>query len=207
MIDIKNVRPVVVRKYEAGENSVTLNTEDYLFEQGIISFKEEVTTETANCLQDQLMVLWQMGKKDVKIYIDSPGGDVISGLPVCATMLMLEKLGMTITTICRGKAASMASLLLMCGSRGHRKIHPHSRVMIHDMSTGMKGKYADLEEEMEFSKSLREELIEIISKRSNKTIDEVREEFSKKRDLWLDGKKAKDEWGVVDEIMTVDYSI
>jgi ATP-dependent Clp protease protease subunit len=203
---IKNLAPVIVKQTEPGTNSAIYNTETALYEEGIIIFDQEVTTESANCLQNQLQYLSMQGKEKVTIYIDSPGGSVVAGLAMLDTMMLLEKKGMTIETICRGMAASMASLLLMCGSKGHRFMMTNSTCMVHDLSGGTHGKYKDMEVDFQFSTSLRKKLIGIVAKRTGKSEADVEAKWFDAKDHFMDWNEAKNE-GIIDEVISADYDL
>lgn len=213
MISIKNLLStntnlagVIVRKTMAGENSVVVSADAALYSEGNINFDCEVTRESANTFMTVLQFLYSQGHKKVTVNIDSPGGDVISGLPMLDLMLILQKDGMIIETVGRGMSASMGSLLLMCGSKGYRKIYESGRVMIHDISTGFKGKYSEMEREFKLTTELRNRLIQIISCRTGKTIEDIDHDFRYNGDKWLSSQEAV-EYGIVDDIIKVDYSI
>jgi ATP-dependent Clp protease protease subunit len=206
MIQISNIAPVIVKELRPGVNSAVNSAEAALYDDAVIIFDTEVTRETAGLLQTLLQYLRKQGKKEITIYIDSPGGDVIEGLPMLDMMIKLQEEGIQINTIGRGMSASMGSLMLMCGSKGHRSISENGWVMVHDISSGFSGKFSDIKRSMQLTERLRKKLIEIISKRTGKTEAEVEKNFTEKGDNWLDSNEAL-AYGIVDNIIKVNYAI
>lgn len=206
MDKVQAIAPTIVKTLSPGVNSAIYSLEAALYEKHVIEFNEEVNSETASCLANQLQYLNTQNVKEVTIQINSPGGDVVSGLGLLDIMVKLENQGMTIKTICKGMAASMASLLLMCGSKGCRYMYQNSTVMIHDLSSGSQGKWINLKDSHEYSTALRERLIEIVSKRTGKTTKEVEDKWFDARDHYMFCEEAIRE-GIIDEMISVDYSI
>jgi len=202
---IQNLAPVVVKTLEPGVNSAVISAEASLYEKGIIVFDTEVTRESANCLQTLLQHLYMEKRDKITIYIDSPGGDVVAGLSMLATLQWVKEQGVIVETFCRGMAASMASLLLMCGSKGHRFMYDDSTCLVHDLSYGFQGKYKDSKVEYEYSTSLRERLLNIVSKRTGKDIPWIESNWFNGTDHMLFAKEALRE-GIIDKIITVDYA-
>ncbi len=150
----------------------------------------------ANVIQAQLLFLESVdAKRDVQIYINSPGGVVYSGLGIYDTM---QYIGPDVATICTGMAASMAAVLLCAGAAGKRTGLPHSRVMIHQPMGGAQGQASDMEITLKEILKLKEELYKIISKHSGQGIKKVEKDSD--RDYWMRAEEAK-EYGMIDEIL------
>ena len=130
------------------------------------------------------------------MFINSPGGSVISGLGIYDTMQYVSP---EIGTICTGLAASMGAVLLCAGTKGKRTCLPHSRVMIHQPSGGMQGQFSDMEISYKLIKGMRNELYEIMAKHTGKTFEEIEKDSD--RDNWMTANEAK-EYGLVDEVLT-----
>ena len=130
------------------------------------------------------------------MFVNSPGGSVISGLGIYDTM---QYVAPEIGTICTGLAASMGAVLLCAGTKGKRTCLPHSRVMIHQPSGGMQGQFSDMEISYNLIKSMRNELYDIMAKHTGKTFEEI--ERDSDRDNWMTANEAK-EYGLVDEVLT-----
>lgn len=203
---ITALTPAIVKELEPGRNSAIFNTETALYEERVIIFDQEVTTESANCLQNQLQYLAMQGNEKITIYIDSPGGSVVAGLAVLDTMMIIEKREIVIETICRGMAASMASLLLMCGSKGHRFMMTNSTCMVHDLSGGTQGKYADMNVDFQFSTTLRKKLINIVAKRTGKSEADVESKWFDRIDHFMSWDEAKKE-GIIDDVIEANYDL
>jgi ATP-dependent Clp protease, protease subunit len=150
----------------------------------------------ANVIQAQLLFLESVdAKRDVQIYINSPGGVVYSGLGIYDTM---QYIGPDVATICTGMAASMAAVLLCAGAEGKRTGLPHSRVMIHQPLGGAQGQASDMEITLKEILKLKEELYKIISKHSGQTVKRVEKDSD--RDYWMKADEAK-EYGMIDEVL------
>jgi len=142
------------------------DAKSWLLKNRIIKYSQLVTSETADALQDLLLVLDSLeeGNKkheEIKLYINSPGGSVISGLGIYDTMQHIKS---DVSTICVGLAASMGSLLLHAGTAGKRYALPHSTIMVHQLATGMEGKLRDINVSTEHAKNLEEKLLDIYVK-------------------------------------------
>jgi ATP-dependent Clp protease protease subunit len=135
--------------------------------------------------------------KEIKFYINSPGGVVTSGMVIYDTMRMLKS---PVTTICMGLAASMGSILLSGGVKGKRLIYPHGEVMIHQPSLGgyIQGVSSDLEIQAEQTRRVKEIGARILAENCGKTIEQIMKDFD--RDYWMDAGKAI-EYGIVDKIV------
>jgi ATP-dependent Clp protease protease subunit len=164
----------------------------------IIFLSTEMESDICNIIKAQLLYLEQMdADKDIKIYIDSPGGSVYSGLGLLDTM---EYIKPEIVTVNTGLAASMAAVLLCCGSKGKRKALKRSRTMIHQPMSGSYGMYqaSDIEIDAKEINSLKKELYKIISERTKRNYDQVEKDSD--RDYWMTAQEALD-YGMIDEIV------
>lgn len=169
-----------------------------LIDNRLIFLCTEMDSDICNIIKAQLLYLEQQDSdKDIKIYIDSPGGSVYSGLGLLDTMEYIKPDIMTINT---GLAASMAAVLLCSGAKGKRKALKRSRTMIHQPMTGF-GSYAqasDMEIEAKEINSLKKELYEIISLNTSQSYDRVYKDGD--RDYWMNAEEAL-RYGMIDEIV------
>ena len=150
----------------------------------------------ANIIVAQLLFLESVdSKKDVLLYINSPGGSVTAGLGIYDTM---QYIGPDVATICTGIAASMGAVLLAGGAKDKRSALKHSRVMIHQPSGGMQGQSKDMEISLKLILSMRQELYQILANHTGKTYEEI--ERDSDRDYWLKAPEAKD-YGLIDEVL------
>ncbi|MBP6794624.1 MAG: ATP-dependent Clp protease proteolytic subunit, partial [Saprospiraceae bacterium] len=153
----------------------------------------------ANVIQAQLLFLESMDpKRDIQIFINSPGGSVIDGLGIYDTMQYVSP---DIGTICTGLAASMGAVLLAAGTKGKRTCLQHSRVMIHQPSGGMQGQFKDMEISFNLIKGMKKELYEILAHHTGKPVDQIETDCD--RDNWMLAQEAK-AYGLVDEVLTRD---
>ena len=134
-------------------------------------------------------------KKDIQIYLNSPGGSVYAGLGIYDTMQYINP---DVATICTGMAASMGAVLLCAGANGKRSALKHSRVMIHQPLGGAQGQASDIEITAREIQKLKKELYNIISEHSGQDYDKVWEDSD--RDYWMTSQEAK-EYGMVDEVL------
>ena len=150
----------------------------------------------ANIIQAQLLFLESTDpKKDIQIYLNSPGGSVYAGLGIYDTM---QYIGPDVATICTGMAASMGAVLLCAGANGKRTALKHSRVMIHQPLGGAQGQASDIEITAKEIQKLKKELYEIIAEHSGQSYDKVWEDSD--RDYWMIADEAK-EYGMIDEVL------
>ena len=162
----------------------------------IIFMGTPVVNEVANIIQAQLLFLESTDpKRDVQLFINSPGGSVIDGMGIYDTMQYVSP---DVSTICTSLAASMGAVLLAAGAKGKRSALPHSRVMIHQLSGGMQGTFSDMEIRYNLSKQLREELYGILATHTGKTFEDI--ERDSDRDNWMKAAEAK-EYGLIDEVL------
>jgi ATP-dependent Clp protease protease subunit len=158
-----------------------------------------VNDYVANVVQAQLLFLESSDpKRDVQMFINSPGGSVIAGLGMYDTMQYITP---DVATICTGLAASMGAVLLTAGTKGKRTCLPHARVMIHQPSGGMQGQFSDMEIYYNLNRTMRSELYEILSNHTGKDFDTIERDCD--RDHWMTAQDAKD-YGLVDEVLSRD---
>lgn len=167
-----------------------------LLDERIIFLSDEIDSDICSIIKAQLLYLESESNDDIKIYIDSPGGSIYSGLGLLDVM---EYIKPDIVTINTGLAASMASVILCSGTKGKRKALKRSRTMIHQ-PLGFSGwqQASDIEIEAKEINSLKKELYEIISEKTNQLYDRVSKDGD--RDYWMTAIDAK-KYGMIDEII------
>lgn len=187
--------PYVIEQTPRGERSYDIYSR--LLNDRIIFLGEEINSVSANLVVAQLLHLEsQDAEKDISLYINSPGGEVYSGLAILDTMNFIKP---QVSTICVGMAASMAAVLLSAGAKGKRFCLPHSKVMIHQPSGGAQGQQTEIEIVAEEIKKTRRELNQILSDASGQPIEKVQADTE--RDNYLTAVEALD-YGLIDRIVT-----
>jgi ATP-dependent Clp protease protease subunit len=162
----------------------------------IIFMGTGINDQVANIIQAQLLFLESVdAKKDIQMYINSPGGSVYAGLGIYDTMQIVQP---DVATICTGMAASMGAVLMCAGEKGKRTALTHARVMIHQPMGGAEGQASDIEITAREIQKLKKELYEIIAKHSGQTYEKVWADSD--RDYWMIAQEAK-EYGMIDEIL------
>ena len=161
-------------------------------ENRIVLLTGEINAELAASVISQLLYLDGSKEDTISLYINSPGGSVSDGLAIYDTMKALKS---PVKTVCVGRAASMAAVLLSAGNKGNRVVLPHSEVMIHQPSGGVGGMAEDILIAASHIKRLREELGKILSENCNKSMEEINEATD--RDYWMNAKEAVD-FGIAD---------
>ncbi|TGE21351.1 ATP-dependent Clp protease proteolytic subunit [Hymenobacter aquaticus] len=162
----------------------------------IVFLGTAVDDNIANIITAQLLFLESVdSKKDILLYINSPGGSVYAGLGIFDTMQYVHP---DVATICTGLAASMGAFLLCGGAIGKRSALPHARVMIHQPSGGVQGPSADIEITAREVVKLRQELYQIYAERTGKTYQQIHDDSD--RDYWLRADEARD-YGLIDEVL------
>jgi ATP-dependent Clp protease protease subunit len=162
----------------------------------IIFLGTGINDQVANIVQAQLLFLESAdAKKDIQIYMNSPGGSVYAGLGIYDTMQVVSP---DVATICTGIAASMGAVLLCAGAKGKRSALKHSRVMIHQPMGGAQGQASDMEITLQEILKLKKELYEIIADHSGQAFDKV--EHDSDRDYWMTSEEAKT-YGMIDEVL------
>ncbi|MBR3135368.1 ATP-dependent Clp protease proteolytic subunit [Candidatus Saccharibacteria bacterium] len=186
--------PTVVEETIEGERAYDIYSR--LLNDRIIFLGEDVNAHTANLVVAQLLFLaHEDPKKDIKLYINSPGGSVYDGLAIIDTM---DYIAPDVQTIGIGLQASMGAMLLACGTKGKRYCLPNSRIMIHQPSSGTEGKITDQEIMLREGVFLKKRLAEIFAERTGKNLKQVEKDMD--RDNWMSAEEAK-EYGIIDEIV------
>jgi ATP-dependent Clp protease, protease subunit len=162
----------------------------------IIFLGTAINDQVANIVQAQLLFLESVdAKKDIQIYLNSPGGSVYAGLGIYDTMQVVAP---DIATICTGIAASMAAVLLGAGHAGKRTALKHSRVMIHQPMSGMQGQVSDMEIALKETQKVRDELYRIQAHHTGQSFQQISKDSD--RDNWMSSQEAK-AYGIIDEIL------
>lgn len=186
--------PTVIEETSKGERAFDIYSR--LLKERIVFMGDQVTPETANLVVAQLLFLASEDpKRDIKLYINSPGGSVYDGLAIIDTM---NYIGPDVQTIGIGLQASMGAMLLSCGAKGKRFVLPNSRIMIHQPSSGTEGKVTDQEITLRESIFVKKRLAEIFAERTGKTLKQVEKDMD--RDNWMSAEEALT-YGIVDEII------
>lgn len=186
--------PTVIEEDNRGERAYDIYSR--LLKERVIFMGEEVNSATANIVIAQLLHLaYEDPKKDIKLYINSPGGSVYDGLAIIDTMNYIEP---DVQTIGIGLQASMGAMLLSAGAKGKRYALPNARVMIHQPSSGTEGKITDQEIALKEGIYLKKVLAEMMAKNTGKTLAQVEKDMD--RDNWMSAKEAK-EYGIIDEVI------
>ena len=186
--------PYVVEQTGKGERTYDIYSR--LLLDRIVFISGEVNDEMANAVCAQLLFLQsQDQKKEISVYINSPGGSVTAGLAIYDTMQFVK---CPIATYCLGQAASMGAVLLTAGAKGKRYSLPNARIMIHQPWGGAEGKASDIEITAREILRLKEKLNEILAKHSGRKIAEVVRDTD--RDHFMSAEEAK-AWGLIDEVI------
>ena len=188
------ISPTIIEERQM--NVASMDVFSRLMMDRIIFLGVPINDYVANIIQAQLLFLESVdAKKDILIYLNSPGGGVYAGLGIYDTMQYINP---DVSTICTGMAASMGAVLLCAGAKGKRTALKHSRVMIHQPLGGAQGQASDIEITAREIQKLKKELYEIISTHSGKSYEEVWKDSD--RDYWMTSQEAK-EYGMIDEVL------
>lgn len=189
-----NMTPYIVEERQM--NVAQMDVFSRLMMDRVIFLGEEVNDKTANIIQAQLLFLQSLdAKRDIQMYINSPGGSVYAGLGIYDTMHYISP---DVATICTGMALSMSAVLLCGGAAGKRAALSHSRVMIHQPLGGIQGQAADIEITAKQILKIKYELYSIIANHSGRDYQSVHDAAD--RDYWMTAAEAK-EFGMIDEIV------
>ena len=189
------INPTVIE--ERRLNVASMDVFSRLMMDRIIFLGVPIDDDVANIIQAQLLFLASTDSSaDISLYINTPGGQVSSGLGIYDTMQLVEP---DVATICTGMAASMGSVLLCAGAAGKRSALPHSRVLVHQPLGGAQGQASDILIAAREIEKLRAELCSIISMHSGQPFDKVFADAD--RDFWMSSKEAL-EYGMIDNILT-----
>jgi ATP-dependent Clp protease, protease subunit len=186
--------PMVIEQTGRGERSVDIYSR--LLNDRIVFIGTAIDDHIANLVVAQMLFL-QMAdpKKDINLYINSPGGSVTAGLAIYDTMQFVT---CDVATYCVGIAASMGAVLLAAGTRGKRYALPNSDIMIHQVSGGAQGTASDVERTVEWMFKIKKRLIHILSQHTGKTEEQIG--IDSDRDYWMSADEAKG-YGLVDEVV------
>ena len=186
--------PMVVEQSSKGERAYDIYSR--LLKERIIFLTGQINDNVASLVTAQLLFLEaEDPKKEIYLYINSPGGLVTSGLGIYDTMQYIKP---DISTLCIGQAASMGSFLLAAGTKGKRFSLPNSRIMVHQPSAGFQGQATDIEIHANEVLSLKKRLNEIYSKHTGKSVDEIKSALE--RDNFMTADVAKS-FGLIDEVV------
>lgn len=186
--------PYVIEKTEGGERSFDIYSR--LLEDRIIFLSGEITDEVANTIVAQLLFLESKdSKKDIHLYINSPGGSVSAGMAIFDTM---EYIACDVSTICVGMAASMGAFLLACGTKGKRFCLPHSEVMIHQPLGGAQGQASDIVIVAKHIERIKKDMIEILAAKTGKSKATIEKDVD--RDYYMTANEALS-YGLIDKII------
>ena len=191
---MNNLIPMVVEQSNKGERAYDIYSR--LLKERIIFLTGQINDNVASLVTAQLLFLEaEDPKKEIYLYINSPGGLVTAGLGIYDTMQYIKP---EISTLCIGQAASMGSFLLAAGSKGKRFSLPNSRIMVHQPSAGFQGQATDIEIHANEVMSLKKRLNEIYSKHTNKSVDEIKTALE--RDNFMTPESAKN-FGLIDKVV------
>ncbi len=192
---MSNLIPMVVEQSSRGERAFDIYSR--LLKERIIFVVGPINDHVASLVTAQFLFLESEDpKKDIFLYINSPGGLVTSGLGIYDTMQYIKP---DVSTLCIGQAASMGSFLLAAGTKGKRFSLPNSRIMVHQPSAGFQGQATDIEIHANEVLSLKKRLNEIYSKHTGKSVDEIKSALE--RDNFMTPESAK-EFGLVDKVVS-----
>lgn len=185
--------PTVVEKSYDGERAYDIYSR--LLKDRIVFLGDEVNSATANLVVAQLLFLDSQDHADINFYINSPGGSVYDGLAILDTMNLVKS---DVATYGVGLQASMGAVLLANGAKGKRYMLPHAKTMIHQPSSGTKGKVTDMEIDLKESLAVKDELVELMSKATGQKPAKIREDME--RDYWMKPSEAK-AYGIIDHVV------
>jgi len=195
-----NLIPTVIEKTQSGERAYDIYSR--LLRDRIIFLAGQVNDSMANSIIAQLLFLASKdSKKDIQIYINSPGGSVTAGLAIYDTMQYVKP---EISTVCIGMAASMAGTLLAAGQKGKRYALPNSEILLHQVAGGVTGQASEIEITAKQILKLKDSLNKILSKHTGQPMARIEKDTD--RDFYLTAEEAK-EYGVIDEVIKTKNGI
>ena len=191
---MNNLIPMVVEQTNRGERAYDIYSR--LLKERIVFIVGHITDSVASLVTAQLLYLESENpKKEIHLYINSPGGLVTAGLGIYDTMQYIKS---EVSTLCIGQACSMASFLLASGQKGKRFSLPNSRIMVHQPSAGFQGQATDIEIHANEVLSLKKRLNEIYSKHTGQSVNEIK--VSLERDNFMTSENAKS-FGLIDKVV------
>jgi len=186
--------PTVLEKTESGERAFDIYSR--LLKERIIFLGGPITDQIASLIIAQLLFLeHEDPKKDIKLYINSPGGSVTAGLAIYDTMQYIKP---DVSTICVGMAASMAAVLLAAGKKGKRIVLPNSEVLLHQVMGGVEGQAIEVEITARHIIKIKDRLNQVLAKLTGQSLSKIEKDTD--RDFYMGAYEAK-EYGIVDEII------
>ena len=186
--------PMVIEQTGRGERSCDIYSR--LLKDRIVFIGTAIDDHVANLVVAQMLFLqMEDPKRDINLYINSPGGSVTAGLAIYDTMQFVT---CDVATYCVGIAASMGAVLLTAGTKGKRYALPNSDIMIHQVSGGAQGSASDVERTVEYMFKLKKRLIGILAHHTGRTEEQI--QIDSDRDYWISAQQAK-EYGLVDEVV------
>jgi ATP-dependent Clp protease protease subunit len=189
--------PMVIKRSFEGERSMDLFSR--LLDERIIFLGDEINDDVANIVISQLLYLQSEDpKKDITMYINSPGGSVVSMWAMIDTMNLIS---CDVSTVCVGLAASAGSAMLVSGTKGKRYILPHARVMIHQPSGGAKGQATDIKIVAEEILKTREEMYNYMVEKTGQKYEKIAADME--RDFYMDANESL-KYGIIDKIIGID---
>ena len=192
--NVQGFTPYVIE--ERPMHAQALDVFSRLMMDRIIFLGVGIDNYVANVVQAQLLFMDSVDpKRDVQMYINSPGGSVTAGLGMYDTMQYISP---DVATICTGIAASMGAVLLTAGAKGKRTCLQHSRVMIHQPMGGMQGQVSDMEINYKLIKRMQKQLYDILASHTGQSYKTIEKDCD--RDNWMEGAEAK-EYGLIDEVL------
>ena len=188
------ISPTIIEERQM--NVATMDVFSRLMMDRIIFLGVPINDYVANIIQAQLLFLESVdAKKDIQIYLNTPGGSVYAGLGIYDTM---QYIAPDVATICTGVAASMGAVLLSAGEKSKRTALTHSRILIHQPMGGATGQASDIEITAREIQKVKKELYEIIAKHSSQTFKKIWKDAD--RDFWMTAEEARD-YGMIDEVL------
>lgn len=188
------ISPTIIEERQL--NIATMDVFSRLMMDRIIFLGVPIDDYVANIIQAQLLFLESVdSKRDIQIYLNTPGGSVYAGLGIYDTMQYIQP---DVATICTGMAASMGAVLLCAGEKGQRTALPHSRILIHQPMGGAEGQASDIEITTREILKLKKELYEIIARHSGQAFKKIEKDAD--RDYWMTSEEART-YGMIDEIL------
>jgi ATP-dependent Clp protease protease subunit len=187
--------PTVLEKTSLGERAYDIYSR--LLKERIIFIGGPIDADLANVIIAQLLFLEnEDNKKDITLYVNSPGGSVTAGMAIIDTMHFIK---CDVSTVCVGMAASMGAMILSCGTAGKRYILPNAEVMIHQPLGGTEGQASDIAIAAEHILKTRETLYKMLAKNTGKTLDQIHKDAD--RDYWMSSTESV-KYGIVDKVIT-----
>ncbi len=185
--------PMVIEKSQMGERAYDIYSR--LLKERIIFLGEPIDDPVSNTVIAQLLFLDADNNKDIKVYINSPGGSVTAAMALYDTIQHIKS---DVTTICIGQAASAAAVLLACGSKGKRYSLPNARVLLHQVMGGVEGQQKDVEIQAREMSRIKDQINKILAKHTGQPISKIEKDTD--RDFFMTADEAR-KYGIIDKII------